>query len=62
LGSGAKYLISELGVSVNRLFKFLWSSIRSIDFSKFQSKAEPILEHSVEEAKPRELNLPPSSP
>jgi len=61
LGHGAKYLISELGVSVNRLFKFLWSSIRSIDFSKFQSKAEPILEHSIEEAKPRELNLPPSS-
>ncbi len=62
LGHGAKYLISELGVSAHRLFKFLWSSIRSIEFPKFQSKAEPILEHSVEEAKPRELNLPPSSP
>ena len=35
--------------------------MKSIDFSKFKSKAEPVIERSVSEAKPRELNLAKSS-
>ena len=38
------------------------NSIRSIDLSKFGSKDQPIVERSVTEATPRELNLPKSKP
>ena len=62
LGSGAKYLILEVSAQFNRLFKFLFNALRSIDFSKFKVKNEPLVERSVVEAKPRELNLPKSNP
>ena len=62
LGNGAKYLILEVSAQFNRLFKFLFNALRSIDFSKFKVKNEPLVERSVVEAKPRELNLPKSNP
>ena len=62
LGSGAKYLILEVSAQFSRLFKFLFNALRSIDFSKFKVKNEPLVERSVVEAKPRELNLPKSNP
>ena len=62
LGNGAKYLILEVSAQFNRLFKFLINALRSIDFSKFKVKNEPLVERSVVEAKPRELNLPKSNP
>ena len=62
LGNGAKYLILEVSAQFNRLFKFLFNALRSIDFSKFKVKNESLVERSVVEAKPRELNLPKSNP
>ena len=62
LGNGAKYLILEVSAQFSRLFKFLFNALRSIDFSKFKVKNEPLVERSVVEAKPRELNLPKSNP
>ena len=62
LGNGAKYLILEVSAQFNRLFKFLFNALKSIDFSKFKVKNEPLVERSVVEAKPRELNLPKSNP
>jgi S-DNA-T family DNA segregation ATPase FtsK/SpoIIIE len=62
LGNGTKYLILEISAQFNRLFKFLFNALRSIDFSKFKVKNEPLVERSVVEAKPRELNLPKSNP
>jgi len=62
LGNGARYLILEVSVQFNRFFKFLFNALRSIDFSKFKVKNEPLAERSVVEAKPRELNLPKSNP
>ncbi|MDC1110341.1 DNA translocase FtsK 4TM domain-containing protein [Gammaproteobacteria bacterium] len=62
LGNGAKYLLLEVSAQFNRLFKFLFNALRSIDFSKFKVKNEPLVERSVVEAKPRELNLPKSNP
>jgi S-DNA-T family DNA segregation ATPase FtsK/SpoIIIE len=61
LGHGVKYFILELGAQINNLFKFLLKAFKSIDFSKLKSRDEPVLERSVAEAKPRELNLPKSS-
>ena len=62
LGNGAKYLILEVSAQFSRLFKFLFNALRSIDFSKFKVKNESLVERSVVEAKPRELNLPKSNP
>ena len=62
LGNVAKYLILEVSAQFSRLFKFLFNASRSIDFSKFKVKNEPLAEPSVVEAKPRELNLPKSNP
>jgi len=62
LGNGAKYLILEVSAQFARLLKFLFSAMRSIDFSKLKSKDEPLVERSLVEAKPRELNLPKSNP
>ena len=62
LGQGAKYLMLELSAQTNNFLKSLFNALKSIDFSKFKSKDEPVIERSVAEAKPRELNLPKSSP
>ena len=60
-GHGAKYLILEFIAQIKNTFRFLLNAMKSIDFSKFKSKAEPVIERSVSEAKPRELNLAKSS-
>ena len=62
LGHGTKFFMLELGTQINNLFKLLLNKFKSIDFSKLKPKSEPVLERSVAEAKPRELNLPKSSP
>jgi S-DNA-T family DNA segregation ATPase FtsK/SpoIIIE len=62
LGNGARYLILEVSAQFSLLFKFLFNALRSIDFSKFKVKNEPLAVRSVVEAKPRELNLPKSNP
>jgi len=61
LGNGARYLISETSTQFTRLLKFLINALKAIDLSKLKSKDEPLVERSVVEAKPRELNLPKSS-
>jgi|TARA_A100001011_G_scaffold318033_1_gene337651 S-DNA-T family DNA segregation ATPase FtsK/SpoIIIE len=61
LGHGAKYLILELSAQINNLLRFLFNALKSIDFS-IKTKEEPVIERSVAAAKPRELNLPKSSP
>ena len=61
LGNGARYLISEASTQFTRLLKFLLNALKAIDLSKLKSKDEPLVERSVVEAKPRELNLPKSS-
>ena len=61
LGQGAKYLMLELSAQTNNLLKSLFNALKSIDFSKLKSKDEPVIERSVAEAKPRELNLPKSA-
>jgi S-DNA-T family DNA segregation ATPase FtsK/SpoIIIE len=61
LGHGTKYLHVRASAQINNLFKFLFNALKSIDFSKFKLKDEPMLERSVTEAKPRELNLPQST-
>ena len=62
LGQGAKYLMLEISAQTNNFLKSLFNALKSIDFSKFKSKDEPVIERSVAEAKPRELDLPKSSP
>ena len=61
LGNGARYLISETSTQFTRLLKFLINALKAIDLSKLKSKDEPLVERSVVEVKPRELNLPKSS-
>ncbi|MDA9925263.1 DNA translocase FtsK 4TM domain-containing protein [Gammaproteobacteria bacterium] len=61
LGNGARYLILEVSAQFTRLLKFLLNALKSIDLSKFKSKDEPLVERSVIESKPRELNLPKST-
>ena len=61
LGNGARYLILEVSAQFTRLLKFLLNALKAIDLSKLKSKDEPLVERSVVEAKPRELNLPKSS-
>ena len=61
LGNGARYLILEVSAQFTRLLKFLLNALKSIDLSKIKSKDKPLVERSVIEAKPRELNLPKST-
>jgi len=61
LGNGARYLISETSTQFTRLLKFSINALKAIDLSKLKSKDEPLVERSVVEVKPRELNLPKSS-
>ena len=62
LGRGAKYLAIAIITQFYNFFRFLINGIRLIDLSKFKSKNQPIVERSVAEAKPRELNLPKLKP
>ena len=61
LGNGARYLILEVSAQFTRLLKFLLNALKSVDLSKIKSKDKPLVERSVIEAKPRELNLPKST-
>ena len=61
-GRGAKYLAIAIITQFYNFFRFLINGIRLIDLSKFKSKNQPIVERSVAEAKPRELNLPKLKP
>ena len=61
LGNGARYLILEISAQFTRLLKFLLNALKAIDLSKLKSKDEPLVERSVIEPKPRELNLPKST-
>ncbi len=57
LGKGAKYFFQESSSQFIRLVKFIFHSLRLIDLSKFKTAKEIPSQRTVEEAKPRELNL-----
>ena len=58
LGKGSKYFFQEFSSQFIRLLKFIVKSLRLIDVSKFKPADKIPPERSVEETKPRELNLP----
>jgi len=58
IGKGTKYFFQEFSSQFIRLVKFIVNSLRLIDVSKFKPANKIPPERSVEEAKPRELNLP----
>ena len=58
LGKSTKYFFQELTSQFIRLVKFIYNSLKLIDVSKFKPADKIVPEHSVEEVKPRELNLP----
>ncbi len=60
-GKGSKYFFQEFSSQLTRLAKFIFNSLRLIDVSKFKPADKIVSERSVEEAKPRELNLPKAS-
>jgi len=61
LGKGTKYFFQEFSSQFIRLAKFIFNSLRLIDVSKFKPADKIVSERSVEEVKPRELNLPKAS-
>ncbi len=61
LGKGTKYCFKEFSSQFIRLVKFIFNSLRLIDVSKFKPANKILPERSVEDAKPRELNLPKAS-
>ena len=58
LGKSTKYFFQELTSQFIRLVKFIFNSLKLIDVSKFKPADKIVPERSVEEVKPRELNLP----
>ena len=62
IGKGVTYLFLELSAQLTRLTKLIFNSIKSIDLSKLRTNNELIVNKSVEDAKPRELNLSKLSP
>ena len=62
IGKGAKYSFFQFNAKSNQAIQFIVNSIKSIDFSRFRSENKPVLDRSIADAKPRELNLPKSSP
>ena len=61
LGKSTKYFFQEFTSQFIRLVKFIFNSLRLIDVSKFKPADKIAPERSVEEVKPRELNLPKTS-
>jgi S-DNA-T family DNA segregation ATPase FtsK/SpoIIIE len=57
-GKSTKYFFQEFTSQFIRLVKFTYNSLRLIDVSKFKPADKIAPERSVEEVKPRELNLP----
>ena len=62
IGKGAKYSFFQFNAKSKQAIQFIVNSIKSIDFSRFRSENKPVLDRSIADAKPRELNLPKSSP
>ena len=62
IGKGVTYLFLELSAQLTRLTKLIFNSIKSIDLSKLRTNNELIVNKSVVDAKPRELNLSKLSP
>ena len=62
IGKGAKCSFFQFNAKSNQAIQFIVNSIKSIDFSRFRSENKPVLDRSIADAKPRELNLPKSSP
>ncbi len=62
IGKGVTYLFLELSAQLIRLTKLIFNSIKSIDLSKLRTNNELIVNKSVVDAKPRELNLSKLSP
>ena len=61
IGKGAKYSFFQFNAKSKQAIQFIVNSIKSIDFSRFRSENKPVLDRSIADAKPRELNLPKSS-
>ena len=61
LGKSTKYFFQEFFSQFIRLVRFIFNSLRLIDVSKFKPANKITPERSVEDAKPRELNLPKAS-
>jgi S-DNA-T family DNA segregation ATPase FtsK/SpoIIIE len=62
IGKGATFLFLQFVDKFQRASRFIFDSIKSIDFTKFRNKDKPKLDRSIADAKPRELNLPKSPP
>ena len=58
LGKSTKYFFQEFTSQFIRLVKFIFNFLRLIDVSKFKPADKIAPERSLEEVKPRELNLP----
>ncbi len=62
IGKVSKYLFLELSIQLTKLTELLINSIKSINLSNLRKNKELIGDNAVVDTKPRELNLPKTSP